>query len=195
MKFRFEKFIVFVVAFFDIIVILLNDDQIAHARFKISLDSNSQSLCDIDKNTNRVEFIKQTKFIFWDETLMQRKWNMMIVNRIHIWFARCFWKFFIRWQNDLLLWKFQTNFARMLKQKKRRYCWFVLAKNLVLIKDWNFAFNHQHETSKFSSQRERKTWCKSICSKDARYKQWNHYVSFWKRWQKESIMRSWIHWS
>ena len=48
-KFRFEKFIVLVVAIFDIIVTLLNDDQIAHARFKISLDSNFQSLDDIDK--------------------------------------------------------------------------------------------------------------------------------------------------
>ena len=81
-KFRFEKFIVLVVAFFDITITLLNDDQIAHARFKISLDSNFQNLCDIDKNTNRVEFIKQTKFIFWNEIFMQRKWNMMIVNCI-----------------------------------------------------------------------------------------------------------------
>ena len=39
-KLRFEKFIVLVVAFFDIAITLLNDDQIAHARFKISLDSN-----------------------------------------------------------------------------------------------------------------------------------------------------------
>ena len=81
-KFRFEKFIVLVVAFFDITITLLNDDQIAHARFKISFDSNFQSLCDIDKNTNRVEFIKQVKFIFWDEIFMQRKWDMIIVNRI-----------------------------------------------------------------------------------------------------------------
>ena len=81
-KFRFEKFIILVVAFFDITITLLNDDQIVHARFKISLDLNFQSLCDIDKNTNRVKFIKQIKFIFWDETLMQRKWDMMIVNRI-----------------------------------------------------------------------------------------------------------------
>ena len=82
MKFRFEKFIVLVVAFFDITITLLNDDQIAHARFKIFLDSNSQNLYDIDKNTNRVELIKQIKFIFWDESFMQRKWDMMIVNRI-----------------------------------------------------------------------------------------------------------------
>ena len=39
-KFCFEKFIVLVVAFFDITITLLNDDQIAHARFKIFFDSN-----------------------------------------------------------------------------------------------------------------------------------------------------------
>ena len=83
-KLRFEKFIVFVVAFFDITIILLKSDQITHARFKIYLDSNFQNLCDIDKNIDRVEFIKQTKFICWNESFMQRKWDMLIVNRIII---------------------------------------------------------------------------------------------------------------
>ena len=105
----------------------------------------------------------------------------------YIWFVRCFWKFFIRKQNDLLLWKLQTNFAHMLKQKKKCYCWFVFAKNLVLIKDWNFAFNHQHETSKSQSQREKKTWRNSICSRNARYKQWNHYVFFYDDHKKKTI--------
>ena len=63
-KLRFEEFIVVVVAFFDIAITLLDGGQIAHARFKIPLDSNSQSLCDIDKNTDRVELIKQAKLIF-----------------------------------------------------------------------------------------------------------------------------------
>ena len=69
-KLRFENRIVFVVASSSIVVTLLNDDQTAHARFKISLNFDAFNICDIKKNTNRCELIRKTNLIFWDKTLM-----------------------------------------------------------------------------------------------------------------------------
>ena len=80
-KLRSEGFIVLAVASSGIAATLLDGGQTAHARFKIPLDSDSQSLCDIGKNTDRAELIKQAKLIFWDESPIQRKWDMMAVSR------------------------------------------------------------------------------------------------------------------
>ena len=80
-KLRFENRIVLVVASSNIIVTLLNDDQTTHARFKISLDFDALNICDIKKSTNRCELIRKTNLIFWDETLMQRKHEMIAINR------------------------------------------------------------------------------------------------------------------
>ena len=81
-KLRFENFIVFVVASFDIAVILLNENQIVHFQFKISLNFDENSFCNISKNTKLIELIQRTKLIFWNEFFMQRKFDMLVVNRI-----------------------------------------------------------------------------------------------------------------
>ena len=81
-KFRSKKIIVFVVISFDITIILLNDDSTAHIRFKKILNFNVYNFCDIFKKFDRVNFIQKIKLIFWNESFMQRKYDMLIVNRI-----------------------------------------------------------------------------------------------------------------
>ena len=81
-KLRFENFIIFVVASFDIAIILLNKNQIVHFQFKISLNFDENSFCNISKNTKLIELIQRTKLIFWNEFFMQRKFDMLVVNRI-----------------------------------------------------------------------------------------------------------------
>ena len=78
---RFEITIVLIVAFFDIVATLLEKDQIAHVRFKIFLNFNRDSVCKIEKNTFLIDLIKRTKLIFWNEFLMQRKYDIITVNR------------------------------------------------------------------------------------------------------------------
>ena len=80
-KFRFEEHIVFVVASFDIVATLLNDNQTAHVRFKIFFNSIAESTCNIKKKIDRNNLLKQIKLIFWDEFLMQRKFDMLTINR------------------------------------------------------------------------------------------------------------------
>ena len=80
-KSRFENRIVLVVTSSNIVVTLLNDDQTTHARFKISLDFDDSSICDIKKSTNRYELIRKTNLIFWNEIFMRRKHDMMTINQ------------------------------------------------------------------------------------------------------------------
>ena len=63
-KLRFEERIVLVVTSFDIAATLLNDDQTAHSRFKISLDFESNSLCNIKKTNHLIELIREIDLIF-----------------------------------------------------------------------------------------------------------------------------------
>ena len=63
-KLRFENFIAFVVASFDIATTLLNKNQIAHFQFKISLNFDENNFCNISKNTKLIELIRRTKLIF-----------------------------------------------------------------------------------------------------------------------------------
>ena len=79
---RSQQKIILTIISFDIAATFLDDNQIAHVRFKIFLNFNNQNICDINKNTNRATLIKKTKLIFWNETFMQRKYNMLIVNCI-----------------------------------------------------------------------------------------------------------------
>ena len=66
-KLRFENFIVFVVASFDIVIILLNKNQIVHFQFKISLNFDENSFCNISKknkinridSTNEIDILKR----------------------------------------------------------------------------------------------------------------------------------------
>ena len=63
-KLRSQQSIVLAVAFFDIAATLLDDDQTAYARFKIFLNFNNESICNIKKSTDRTTLLKTTKLIF-----------------------------------------------------------------------------------------------------------------------------------
>lgn len=78
---RSEGLIVLAVASSGIAATLLEGGQTAHARFKIPLDSTRDSVCKIEKGTFLAGLIKQSKLIFWDESPMQRKYDMMAVSR------------------------------------------------------------------------------------------------------------------
>ena len=80
-KLYFENRIVLVVASSSINVTLLNNDQMIHVRFKISLEFDTSNICNIKKSTNRYELIRKTNLIFWDETFTQRKHNIITINR------------------------------------------------------------------------------------------------------------------
>ena len=56
--------IVLIVIFSNIVVILLNENQIAHVRFKISSNFTFQNTCNIKKIIDRDTLIKQIKLIF-----------------------------------------------------------------------------------------------------------------------------------
>ena len=81
-KFRSKEIIVLVVISFDITIIMLNDDSTAHVRFKKILNFDVHNFCDIFKKFDWINFIQKIKLIFWNESLMQRKYDMLIVNRI-----------------------------------------------------------------------------------------------------------------
>ena len=61
---RSQQKIVLTIASFDIAATFFDGDQTVHVRFKISLNFDIQSICDINKNTNRTTLIKKTKLIF-----------------------------------------------------------------------------------------------------------------------------------
>ena len=63
-KLRSENVIVLAMTFSDIAITLLKDDTTAHFKFKISLNSKSESICSIKKDIDRVELIKTIKLIF-----------------------------------------------------------------------------------------------------------------------------------
>ena len=80
-KLRSEGKIVLAVASSGIAATLLDGGQTAHARFKIPLDSEDSSMCDIKKGTDRCELIRKASMIFWDEAPMQRKYDFLAVSR------------------------------------------------------------------------------------------------------------------
>ena len=80
-KLRSQGHIVLAVASSGIAATLLDGGQTAHARFKIPLDSDSQSTCNIEGGTDLSALIKAAKVIFWDEAPMQRKYDMLAVSR------------------------------------------------------------------------------------------------------------------
>ena len=80
-KLRSQGHIVLAVASSGIAATLLDGGQTAHARFKIPLDTDSQSTCNIKAGTDRSALIRAAKLIFWDEAPMQRKYDMLAVSR------------------------------------------------------------------------------------------------------------------
>ena len=70
MKIRFDEEITLIIIFFDIIVILLDEDMMTYSRFKILIDIKFDSIYNILIQNHLIELIHEIKLIFWDEILM-----------------------------------------------------------------------------------------------------------------------------
>lgn len=71
--FRAEGKIVLCVASSGIAALLLPGGITSHSRFKIPLNVNEDSVCDIKRNTQLYNLIQRTPLIIWDEVPMQHK--------------------------------------------------------------------------------------------------------------------------
>ncbi len=71
--FRAQNKIVICVTSSSIAILLLFDEQISHFRFKISLQITNEMICNIIRNTHLYKFLRLTKWIIWNEMLMQHK--------------------------------------------------------------------------------------------------------------------------
>ena len=56
-KIQLNEDITLIITFFDIIVILLNEDMMIHSRFKISIDINFNFTCNILVQSHLIELI------------------------------------------------------------------------------------------------------------------------------------------
>lgn len=64
-----------------IAALLLPEGITSHSRFKIPLNVNEDSICDIKRNTQLYDLIKRTALIIWDEVPMQYKYYFIAVHR------------------------------------------------------------------------------------------------------------------
>ncbi|XP_076927002.1 uncharacterized protein LOC143590389 [Bidens hawaiensis] len=73
--------IVLAVAAFGIASLLLPSGRTAHSRFKIPLDMTDISTCNIKKNTQLAQLLKETSLIIWDEAPMNDKKCFVTLDR------------------------------------------------------------------------------------------------------------------
>ena len=73
--------IVLCVASSGIAALLLPGGRTAHSRFAIPLDINEVSTCNIGKNTQLADLIRQTSLIIWDEVPMQHRYCFAAVSK------------------------------------------------------------------------------------------------------------------
>ena len=67
---------------FDITIILLNDESIVYVQFQKNLNFDVHNFCDIFKKIRSNQFHIKNQINFLNESFMQRKYDMLIVNRI-----------------------------------------------------------------------------------------------------------------
>ena len=73
--------IVLCVASSGIAALLLPGGRTAHSRFAIPIDIHEASTCNIGKNTQLADLIRQTSLIIWDEVPMQHRYCFTAVSR------------------------------------------------------------------------------------------------------------------
>jgi hypothetical protein len=61
---------------------LLDGGTTAHSRFKIPIDIQSDSTCNIPAQSNLANLLRETDLVFWDEAPMQHRHTFEAVNRI-----------------------------------------------------------------------------------------------------------------
>ena len=70
---RARRKILLIVASSGVASLLLPNGQTAHSRFKIPLDIDELSLCNIKRETKLAELLIQTDLIIWDEAIMTNR--------------------------------------------------------------------------------------------------------------------------
>ncbi|KAJ1268745.1 hypothetical protein BS78_07G158400 [Paspalum vaginatum] len=70
---RARKKIILTIASAGVASLLLPNGQTAHSRFRIPIDLDQLSMCDIKRGTNLAKFLIDTDLIIWDEALMTNK--------------------------------------------------------------------------------------------------------------------------
>lgn len=80
-KLRSEKRVVLPVASSGIAATLMPGGRTAHSRFKIPIDINEESMCEIKANTNLAELVQQASLIIWDEAPMAHRYTFEALDR------------------------------------------------------------------------------------------------------------------
>ena len=70
---RAKRKIVLTVASSGVSSLLLPNGRTAHSRFRIPIDIDELSICDIKRGTKIAELLTQTDLIIWDEALMTNR--------------------------------------------------------------------------------------------------------------------------
>ena len=70
---RAQKRIVLTVASSGVASLLLPSGRTAHSRFRIPIDIDELSICDIKRGTKLAQLLVETSLIIWDEALMTNK--------------------------------------------------------------------------------------------------------------------------
>ena len=70
---RAQKKIVLTVASSGVASLLLPNGRTAHSRFRIPIDIDEMSICDIKRGTKLAKLLIETSLIIWDEALMTNK--------------------------------------------------------------------------------------------------------------------------
>ncbi len=73
--------IVLVVASSRIAYLLLLSDKTAHSRFKISIDLQDDSTCNITQQMKVAELVRKADLIIWDEAPMMHRQTFEVVDR------------------------------------------------------------------------------------------------------------------
>jgi hypothetical protein len=61
------------VASSGVVALLLAGGRTAHSRFRIPLQVDDNSFCDIKRGTNLAKLLKETALIIWDDALMSSR--------------------------------------------------------------------------------------------------------------------------
>ena len=69
-KIWFDEEIALITIFFDIAIILLNENTTIHSRFKIFINIQFDFTCNILIQNHLIELIHETKLIFWNKAFM-----------------------------------------------------------------------------------------------------------------------------
>ena len=80
-KIRSDEGIALATASSGIAATLLDGGTTAHSRFKIPIDINSDSTCNIPAQSHLAELIRETQLVFWDEAPMQHRHTFEAVDR------------------------------------------------------------------------------------------------------------------